>query len=159
MPEVNFIAAIDDKYGIAIGQKLPWDLPTERKYFKDKIKDGPVVSGWNTFAAHDFKPYGNGVNFVITRREAQAIPGVWVIHDLHNYFKNLQEDIWVAGGGQIFEQALPYATKMYITRIKGDYDADIFFPKFEDKFHRIDQNLPQTENGITFTFEVWELNT
>ena len=158
MPEIKLIAAIDDKRGIAIGQKLPWHLPTDQKYFQQKLKDGPVVMGWNTFAANSFKPYGNGPNTVITHREMESAPGVWIVHDAHVYFENLQEDMWVVGGGKIFTEALPYATTLYITHVVGDYGADVFFPEFKSKFHRVDSNQPQTENGITFTFQIWNIN-
>lgn len=156
MPEVKLIAAIDDEKGIAIGQKLPWDLPTDRKHFQDKIKDGPVVMGWNTFVANNGKPYGQGANTVITRRQTEAVPGVWIVHDATEFFEKNTKDIWVAGGGQIFAAAMPYATKLYITKVEGKYGANIFFPEFTPYFTRIDTNKPQTENGITYTFQVWE---
>ena len=158
MPEIKLIAAIDSKRGIAIGQKLPWHLPVDQRYFQEKLKDGPVVMGWNTFAANGFRPYGLGSNIVITHRDAEAIPGTWIVHDAHDYFKNAQEDVWVAGGGEIFSEAMPYATMLYITQLAGDFGADIFFPEYESTFHRIDNNRPQIENGITFTFQIWARN-
>ncbi len=158
MPDIKLIAAIDSKRGIAIGQKLPWHLPTDQKYFQEKLKDGPVVMGWNTFEANKFKPYGHGPNVVLTHRNVEAIPGVWIVHDAHNYFKNLDEDVWVAGGGKIFSEALPYATQLYITQLEGDFGADVFFPEFTSQFHRVDNNQPRTENGITYTFQIWEAN-
>jgi dihydrofolate reductase len=158
MPEVKLIAAIDDANGIAIGQKLPWDLPTDKHYFQEKIKDGPIVMGWNTFAANNFKAFGHGTNTVITRRKIEAVPGVWIAHDIDKFFKNLIEDVWVLGGGQIFKAAMPFATKLYITRVKGCYNANVFFPKFESSFSCVSSGQPQQENGIVFRFEEWELN-
>ncbi|MDB5182515.1 MAG: dihydrofolate reductase [Candidatus Saccharibacteria bacterium] len=156
MPDVKLIAAIDDKNGIAIGQKLPWKLPSDFKYFQDKIKEGPVVMGWNTFASNGFKPYGQGENIVITRRDTEAIPGVWIVHDAQQFFETYKKDVWVAGGGQIFKEALPYATHLYLTRVKGDFNSDIFFPEFEENFKLADKQPDQTENGILFHYEIWE---
>lgn len=85
MPDIKLIAAIDDKNGIAIGQKLPWDLPSDRKYFQNHIKNGPVVMGWKTFASNNFKPYGDGANTVITGRDTEAVPGVWIVHDIQRF--------------------------------------------------------------------------
>ena len=79
-----------------------------------------------------------------------------MVHDTHEFFESRKDDLWVAGGGQIFKEALPYATHLYITRVEGDYNADIYFPEFESDFQRIDNNQPQTENGITFTFQTWK---
>lgn len=160
MPEVKFIAAIDDKLGIAKTRTgtpgiIPWKLPTDQKYFRDKLENGPVVMGWGTFAANGFKPYGNGSNIVITRRDTEAIPGVWVVHDAVEFFQKNQQDIWVAGGGQIFKDALPYATQLYLTRVKGDFDCDIFFPEFKNKFVLVNEEPAQTENGISFKYQIW----
>lgn len=159
MPEIKLIAAIDSKNGIAANNKLPWDLPSDRKYFKDHVKKGPVVMGWKTFTANGFKPYGDGDNIVITRRNVEAAPGVWIVHDADVYFRTLQNDVWVAGGGMIFTAALPYAAKLYISKVEGDFGCDVFLPIFEKQFHRIDHNHSQVENGITFTYEIWERNT
>ncbi len=158
MPEITLIAAIDSKNGIAANNKLPWDLPLDRKYFKDHVKNGPVVMGWKTFATNGFKPYGDGDNIVITKRDVEAVPGVWIVHDVDEYFKKLKNDVWVAGGGMIFAAALPYATKLYVTKVEGDFGCDVFFPEFTELFHRIDNNKSQTENGTTFTYEIWGRN-
>jgi dihydrofolate reductase len=154
-PEVRLVAAIDDKHGLAKAGKIPWDLPTDRRYFQEKVKDGPVVMGWNTFKSNHFKPYGNGSNTVITRQETETMPGVWIVHDADIFFKSLKTDIWVAGGGQIFTAALPYATELYLTRVEGDYDCDVFFPEFEPQFVLDHEGLTQTENGISYVTQVW----
>ena len=156
MPDIKLIAAIDSKRGIAAGQKSLWHIPTDHRYFLDMVKEGPVVMGWNTFEAYNFKPFGNGSNTVLTRRDIEAVPGIWIVHDAQTFFRELQSDIWVVGGGKIYNAAMPFATKLYITQIEGDFNADIFFPKYDSLFHRTDNNKPQTENGITFTFQIWE---
>ena len=159
MPDIKLIAAIDDKRGIAIGLKLPWDLPSDRKYFQDHIKYGPVVMGWNTFAANGFKPYGHGTNTVITREKIETAPGVWIVHDAREFFERQKEDIWVVGGGQIFKEALLYATHLYITKVEGDFNADIFFPEYENDFKQVSEEPVLTENGINFRYTLWERKT
>jgi len=156
MPKVQLIAAIDDSFGIAKKGRLPWDLRSDRKYFRDKIEVGPVVMGWNTFAANNYKPYGSGSNIVMTTRQLEFAQGVWILHDAANFFKKNKEDIWVIGGGQIFKKALSYATHLYITQVRGNFDCDVFFPSFEDKFKMTDEQSTQIENGITFRYQIWE---
>lgn len=155
MVNIKFIAAIDDKLGIAKNGKIPWDLPGDREYFRDKIKNGPVVMGWNTFVSNNFKPYGVGKNIVITRRKIESAPGVWIVHDIEELFKNTSEDLWVIGGGQIFAAALPYATELYITKVEGDYGCDLKFPTHEDNFILSEQNSVNEENGIRFKYQIW----
>ncbi len=156
MPDIKLIAAIDNKLGIAKDAKLPWDLPSDRKYFRDHIKAGPVVMGWNMFARNKFKPFGDGDNTILTRRDTEAIPGVWVAHDAEEFFKTRKEDIWVAGGGQIYKQALSYATRLYLTRVEGDFGCDLFFPEFEQDFRLVSEEPVQTENGISFRYQIWQ---
>ena len=155
MPEVKLIAAIDDNYGIAKTGKLPWNVPSDRKYFQDHIKQGPVVMGWKTFESNRFKAYGDGPNMVITRRNTEAVPGAWIVHDAVEFFNKNKADVWVVGGGQIFKQALPFATKLYVTRISGDYGCDVFFPNFEKDFKLISEQSVETENGIDFRYQIW----
>jgi dihydrofolate reductase len=160
---INFIAAVDDRLGIAksvpgTAGKIPWHLPTDQAYFRAKLADVPVVMGWNTFRANGFKPYGTGPNTVITDDPIDLYEGVQITHDLKGFFENLRTDLWVAGGGQIFEQALPYATHLYLTRVAGDFGCDIFFPEFEDRFELAEDGPEQEENGTKFRFQVWVSN-
>nr|AIA13112.1 Dihydrofolate reductase [uncultured bacterium] len=160
MPEIKFIAAIDDKRGIAKSKPgtagiIPWKLPGDHKYFMDKLHDGPVLSGWNTFRANGLKPFGVGANYILTRKDTESYPGVWIIHDLAEFFAKNVDDVWVAGGGQVFAEALPHATHLYLTRVSGDFDCDVFFPSFEDDF-RLQREEPElVENGIKYKYQVW----
>ena len=156
MPDIKIIVAIDDKNGIAIGQKLPWDLPTDRKHFRDSVYEDTVVLGWNTFATNNYRPYGIGDTILLTRKDREAVPGVWVVHDADDYFKKLTNDVWVAGGSEIYKIALQYATHLYITKVDGDFGADTFFPEFKNDFKLIHEDDPINENDITFRYQIWE---
>ncbi len=155
MLRVNFVAAIDDKRGIAKKNKIPWDLPSDKKYFKNLLAQGPVVMGWKTYVANGRKPYGPHKNTVLTKDQREA-DNVEIRHDLQSFFENVQEDTWVGGGGQVFAQALPYATHLYLTRVEGDFACDTFFPEFENEFVLTQEEPPLTENGTTFRYQIWE---
>ncbi len=154
MPEIRFIAAIDDKRGLAKKQKIPWDLPTDKKYFRDKLATGPVVMGYKTYVSNGRKPYGTFENTVFSRQDI-SLDNAAVHRDAEKFFKNLDYDVWVAGGGEIFAAALPFATILYITRVIGDFDCDVFFPRYEDGFRLESAGPWQAENGIRFRFEIW----
>lgn len=154
-PRVKLIAALDNERGIAKKGMLPWDLPSDRKYFRDHIEKGPVVMGWNTFASNNFKPYGVGKNFVLSREDKTA-EGVEIVHNAEELFIGLNADIWVAGGGQVFNIALRYATHLYLTRVKGIFDCDVFFPEFTNDFQLASEEPVHIENGISFRYQIWE---
>lgn len=153
--KICFIAAIDDELGLAKGGRLPWDIPSDRKFFRDSIATAPGLMGWKTFVDHGKKPFGtNPRNILITHRDVQY-DGVEVIHDLRSFIKDFKEDLWVIGGGDVFAQLLPYATHLYLTRVQGDFNCDTFFPEFEDIFKLHEASEWHEENGHTFRYELW----
>jgi len=154
MPQVRFLVAVDEEYGIAKNGKIPWDTPGDVEYFRAMTKFGTIVSGTKTLSSLSEKYRQDKKIFAITH---QNLPdqGLTIVHDLDQFFKELVEDVWIIGGGQIFAQALPYATHMFVTRISGSYDCDVFFPKFEDNFTLLTSSTPQHENGIDYVYEIW----
>lgn len=154
MFNVRLIAAVDDNLGIARHNKIPWRIEADRDYFRQKLDSGPVVMGLKTFVSNGRKPYGSYENTVFGNEEIDY-PGVATERDAVKFFKNLDKDIWVAGGGQIFKLALPYATELYITRVQGSYDCDVFFPEFQHSFEIRSAGDWQTENGYKFRLETW----
>lgn len=69
--------------------------------------------------------------------------------------RSMQEDIWVLGGGAVFAQLLPYAQKMYLTRIEAQFDADVFFPEYHLSEWRItkeDERSADDHNTFAYTF-------
>ena len=69
--------------------------------------------------------------------------------------RSTQEDIWVLGGGAVFAQLLPYAQKMYLTRIEAQFDADVFFPEYhlgEWRITKEDERSADDHNTFAYTF-------
>lgn len=160
MPEVRLIAAIDSKNGIAKSEPkgpgiIPWDLPTDRQYFRETVRNGPVVMGWNTYVASGRKPIGAGENIIFTHKDV-LVNGATIIRDGREYFKHVNQDVWVVGGSQIYQLALPYATELYITRVYGDYDCDSLFPDFSHSFEQVHTERVMKENNIEFQYQIWK---
>lgn len=111
--------------------------------------------GWNTYKGMRENLAG-AHQFVVTSEHRKNTETTTFISTLDSFFTKLPINIWVLGGGSIFAQTLQFATELYLTRVEGDYDCDIFFPEFEDKFMLEIQTKTQTENNINFRFEVWK---
>ncbi len=155
MSEIRLVAAIDDKLGLARKGKIPWNLPSDRRYWRALVHEGPVVMGWNTYVANKYKPFGEGKNVIFTRQRDRE-SDLDIMYDANKFFRKSHDDYWVLGGGQIFHAALPFATQLYLTRVQGDFKCDVFFPEFEDNFVLIEEKPPKTENGISFQFQLWQ---
>lgn len=93
-------------------------------------------------------------NILVTHRDV-SFDRVEVVHHLRDFIQNFDEDLWVIGGGDVFAQLLPYATELHITRVRGVYDCDVFFPEFEDIFKLSEASEWFEENGYTFRYETW----
>ncbi|MDO8991819.1 dihydrofolate reductase [Daejeonella sp.] len=126
---INLIVAIDQKNGIGKNNLLPWHLPADLKHFKTITTWHPIIMGRKTFDSIG-KALPNRRNIVISRQSGLVIPGAELCSSLNNAIKLCKDekDIFVIGGAQIFEQALPVANILYLTIIHEDFDADVFFP-------------------------------
>lgn len=127
---INLIVAIDEKNGIGKNNLLPWHLPADLKHFKTITTGHPIIMGRKTFDSIG-KALPNRRNIVISRQSGLIIAGAEVSNTLNNAIELCEgeKDIFVIGGAQIFEQALPVADVLYLTIIHEDFDADVFFPE------------------------------
>jgi dihydrofolate reductase len=126
---INLIVAIDEKNGIGKNNLLPWHLPADLKHFKTITTGHPIIMGRKTFDSIG-KVLPNRRNIVISRQSGLVIPGAELCTSLNNAIELCKDekDVFVIGGAQIFEQALPLANVLFLTIIHEDFDADVFFP-------------------------------
>jgi dihydrofolate reductase len=152
---IRLIVAIDERRGMANDQGIPWQgkLPTDIQYFRDKISGGNIVMGLVTY--HELKSPFPGKNFVLNDTTEKIREGFEEVRDL-DFISNFDGDLWVIGGAGVFAQTITYADELFLTRLTGEYSCTKFFPEFDAAFELASQTEPQTENGITFHFEVWK---
>ncbi|MEI7682739.1 MAG: dihydrofolate reductase [Candidatus Saccharibacteria bacterium] len=152
------IAAVDEKMGLATARGIPWDLPTDKAYFRDKTIGHPVLMGYNMYSEFA-EPLPNRRNLVIVRPNTKLEAGFEPIEDITDLLKTYQDSnntLWIVGGAAVYAKLLPVTQKIYLTRIAGDFECTKFFPKFENKFKLTFQEPSQAENGMNFNFEVWD---
>ena len=137
MTEISLIVAMADNRVIGGDNKLLWHISEDLKRFKALTIGKPVVMGRKTYDSIG-RPLPNRPNIVVTRQEGWTAPGVTAVTNLEDALKtagNLASgEIMVIGGAQIYAQALPFATRVYLTHIHKAYDGDARFPE-----------LPQSE--------------
>ncbi|MFA6088201.1 dihydrofolate reductase [Mucilaginibacter sp.] len=152
---IRLIAAIDQKRGIAKGGVQPWNIPTDEKYFLEQTSKwgGEVLMGSKTYQVIGH-PLPNRKNYVVTR-DAVAVNGAEIVNDLDSFLKGFGRDLWIVGGASIFEQTLPYADELYLTKIEADFGCDQFFPDYDATFMPFGEDPLQTENGFIYKFCVY----
>ena len=131
---IAIIVAMDIDNLIGKNNTLPWYYPDDLAYFKKITTGKTVLMGRKTFESiisRNKKPLPNRKNIVLTSNLQFQYSGVEVIHDGNAYLKQTKEDVFVIGGKQVYELALPYAEQLYITRINKKYEGDTYFPLFQ----------------------------
>lgn len=109
------------------------------------------------------KPLPGRTNIVLSRNPDLKISGCVVTNDLQEAFRIAEkapgsDEIFVTGGGQIYEMAIPYLDRMYITVIHGRFKGDAHFPKYDPKpwklvsedRHPVDENHAQSYDFLIF---------
>lgn len=154
---VRAIVAIDEKRGIANDQTIPWlgKIPSDTAYYRDKVRGGIVVMGYRLYQEIS-GPYPESDNYVATNNaNVQLRSGFTVVTDVRNLMMSANEDVWNLGGAVLYESTLDLAGELYITQLEGDFGCTKFFPKYKDSYQIASEFAPITENGITFSFQVW----
>lgn len=135
MRPVVIVAALARNGIIGGDNRLLWRLPSDMKRFRALTMGTPLVMGRKTFQSIG-KPLPGRETVVVTRDRAFAAPGVHVAHDLRAALALAEElaegmgasHISVAGGGEIYAQAMPFADRMALTLVDLDVAGDTCFP-------------------------------
>lgn len=150
---VAMIVAMAKNRVIGVEGQLPWYLPEDLKFFKRMTQAKPLVMGRKTFASIG-KPLPNRLNIVVTRQEAFAHEGIRVCHDLpaalaladQQATLEAAEEVMVMGGGEIYRQAMPYASRLYVTEVDIEVEGDAYFPLLDPSEWRETQRVAGQPN-------------
>ncbi|MGN0687940.1 MAG: dihydrofolate reductase [Oscillospiraceae bacterium] len=126
---MTLILVADNDWAIGKNGGLLTSLPADMKRFREITTGHTVVMGRKTYESFPKRPLPNRVNCVISRTES-AIEGAEVFGSIEGfleYAKNIEDEIFVIGGGEIYRQMLPYCDKAYITRVYESFGGDTFF--------------------------------
>ncbi len=126
---MTIILVADNDWAIGKNGDLLTRLPADMKRFREITTGHTVVMGRKTYESFPKRPLPDRVNCVISRT-AKEIEGAQVfgsIEEFLEYAKNVEDEIFVIGGGEIYRQMLPYCDKAYITRVYESFDGDTFF--------------------------------
>jgi dihydrofolate reductase len=131
------IAAMALNRVIGNGNRIPWQLPEDFKWFKRMTTGQIVVMGRKTFESIG-RPLPNRQTIVLTS-SGQPIAGVQVAKSLDALATAVPagdtREVFICGGAQIYRQALPLCSDLYLTLVNRNVDGDTFFPPFEDRFN------------------------
>lgn len=131
---IKLIWAMDQNWLIGKDNKLPWRYKEDLVYFKEKTHNKCVLMGSNTYRSMKYYYQDRKLPFnpiyVASTNKDNTYPDAIKVADIKTFLKTFTEEIWIIGGSKIYELALPYANKLYITWIDKEYQGDKHFKKF-----------------------------
>ncbi|RFS24993.1 dihydrofolate reductase [Chitinophaga silvatica] len=159
---VSIIVAASENNVVGINNMLPWKISTDLKYFKSVTMGKPIIMGRKTFDSIR-KPLPGRPNIVITRQRDFKPEGVYVVNSIEEAIRKAQsfgeEEIFITGGAQIFEEAWPLVSRIYLTRVYAVVHGDAFFPQIDgNEFELISDERHELseKDEFPFSFQVWE---
>ena len=160
MNKLSIIVAISANNAIGKDNQLLWHLPADLKHFKEITSGHTIIMGRKTYESIG-KPLPNRRNIVITRQEDLTIAGVEIVHSLADAVTLCEKDLelFIIGGAEIYQHALPETNRIYLTTVHKDYDADVFFPQLTvNDWTTVNQEYHETDekNSVAYTFSTLE---
>lgn len=160
-PIVSMISAIarDNRTIGLIGGGLPWHIPEDFKYFREKTTGHPIIMGKTTFEEFKGKLLPNRIHIVVVRElDYQAPAEAIVTHSIEEAIEKAKEiddqEIFIIGGSQIYALGIPYADKLYITQVDTDINSPIKFPDYTQfGFNKIISSYKSKDENFEYEFQ------
>jgi dihydrofolate reductase len=152
---ISIIVAMAHDRVIGKNNGMPWHLPADLKHFKKITTGKPVIMGRKTFESIG-KALPNRRNLVVSRNADYEAPGAEVVPSLDAALSEVadQAEVFVIGGAQLFEQALPLAQRMVLTLIDLTVDGDTFFPEWDpSQWHEVSRETREPDDQNPYRME------
>lgn len=130
---LSFIVAVGKNGVMGKDNQMPWHIPNDFKYFKERTMHHTIVMGRKTFDSIG-RVLPEREHIVLTRSNPSLPEDVEIVHNFNEIverYANLEEEVFIIGGANVFEQFLPYVNIMYITEIDEGFEGDIYFPSYD----------------------------
>ncbi|MGF7047482.1 dihydrofolate reductase [Paenibacillus sp. DS2015] len=139
---------------------MPWRLPRDMAFFKEQTLGKAVVMGRKTWESFGSKPLKNRTNIIMTRDLGYTTPGAHIIHTLEDAKTfALNDELIIIGGAQIYEEWLPLANQLIVTKIDEDFEGDIVCPEIDWSQWALIEQIPgvhDDKNPYQYSFNFYE---
>jgi dihydrofolate reductase len=161
--KITLVVAASENNAIGKDNNLLWHLPKDMRFFKNTTWGLPILMGRKTFESLGSKLLPGRVNIILTQQEEWTAEGVRVVHSMQEAIELATQldykELMVIGGGQVYQEALPLAQKVWLTRVHTNIPGDTFFPVLPsaDWVLQSSEKVSADEKHIfAFDFECWQ---
>jgi dihydrofolate reductase len=157
----TIVVAMGEKNEIGFENQLLWHLPKDLKHFKEITSGHPVIMGRKTYESIG-KPLPNRTIIVVSRKTDWFEEGILIVGSIKEavkFAKKIDEEVFIIGGGKIYEQTMDIVDKLEVTLVKADLEADTFFPKIDPKIWKKTDEIcheKDEKNQYDFCFQTFE---
>jgi dihydrofolate reductase len=143
MMGISIVAAMSRNRVIGMGGAIPWKIPEDLRRFRELTLGHAVIMGRKTFESIG-RPLAGRRNIVVTHQENYSREGIVTVHSLAEAIESSgqDEELFICGGSEIYKQALPLCSKIYLTIVGLDIEGDTFFPILpDDDFRELSREI------------------
>ncbi|MDN3607290.1 dihydrofolate reductase [Kaistella yonginensis] len=158
---ITIVVAMGLDNEIGADNQLLWHLPKDLKHFKELTSEHPIIMGRKTYMSIG-KPLPNRTNIVVSRKKDWFEEGILIVGSIKEalkFAKKIDEQIFVIGGGNIYEQTLELTDKLEVTLVKTHLKADTYFPKINPQIWNKTEEIcheKDDKNEFDFCFQTYE---
>jgi len=138
--------------------ELPWEIPEDMKFFKEKTKNHAIIMGRKTYESVG-RPLPHRLNVVVTRQKDYKAEGVYVCSTIDEAIKYCEaqtdkygEEIFIIGGGEIYKQSMDKVDLIYLTRIHKEFEGDAKYPDVNPIYFEEIERRDRMDAPVPFSF-------
>ncbi|MFO8055359.1 MAG: type 3 dihydrofolate reductase [Bacteroidales bacterium] len=157
-PKISIIAATGKNNVIGKDNTMPWHMPADLRFFKKTTYGHPVIMGRKTFESLG-KPLPGRKNIILSRNITlkDKFDNAIIVNSFSKALKAAEqaEEVFVAGGSEIYQLALPFTDRIYLTKIDVEVEGDAFFPEINEEewmTTQKEQHKANPENPFDYEF-------
>jgi dihydrofolate reductase len=159
MKPVSIVVAVSDNGVIGVKNQLPWRIPADLARFKRITMGNTLIMGRKTFESIGRALPGR-TSIVVTRDPSFRAPdGVVVVHGVDEAIARAPgPEIFVIGGGEIYDLLLPSTDRIYLTRVHGRFEGDTYFASPDEEHWTLESSVPgeAKDHEPAHTFEIYD---
>lgn len=159
--QISLIVAMGHSRQIGIDGRIPWHLPSDLQNFKKLTMGHTLIFGRKTFESIG-RPLPGRKTIVLTRDSKFNAPACIVASNIKDALllarKAGESEVFIAGGAQIYEEALDHVNRMYLSLVDYDGEADTYFPEYSTEGWEREntQEFAETAKEPAWSFTIWK---
>lgn len=158
---ISIIVAVSEDWGIGKKNELLWHLPEDLKRFKRLTYGNTIIMGKKTWISLPRRPLPGRKNIVLTDIPGENFDESVTAYSIEDALSKCgkDEEIFIIGGGSVYEQFMPIADRLYITHVHESRPADVYFPEVDLKTWKViekEEFMRNEASGISYTYVIYE---